>query len=868
MELLDDDPGISAQLIKKGIREESATKIVQEEIKPGMVVIDIGSNLGYYALLESRLVGNTGKVYAIEPVEENYEVLCRNIELNNYKNIETFKCAIGNKNEEMEFTLTNGSNWGTMMSMKNASDFYGRRMKKISKDKINVNTITLDKFIEDNNIKKVDFIRMDVEGYETEIIKGMQKTLKNMPNLKLFIEFHYSHFKNADKIMGKAIQNILDKGFEPKHLIVRKSNEEVKDFNRHNFVEIVNKHASKFKDECPHIFFEKKSDSEVSIIIPFQSDNSIRQKNLDWIVNRYKYLFPDFEIVIGEDNTNDYRFCKSRAINNAVRSATGKILIIADADMIVSKNSVEKGIRLLEKYPLVLPYNPYFRLNRIITEQILESDYEVDMPVLQKMNSEAVYSRESARAGGMQILFRSTFESVGGYDERFIGWGGEDTCFVRAVETLFGKGKVIDGSAYHLWHPRQSSVSSYKRSKNTNKLLAEKYIEAYDNKTKMLDLININISKFKKGEKKYEKVDFFATSTHYFDHLVYIYDKLDEKFRGNFYYDKIEVKKHAEKRGYKIEPYKRSDRLLVVAGPLPKLADRKLILINHGAGQTYAAEGVRNRSYSGGEGRNNIVLFINPNDHANEMDKKYYPNAEHAVVGCPKMDEWHKRYLEGNIKKRGENPVVAISFHFDCKIVPETRTAYPHYKKVLKTLAKEAKERNWHIIGHGHPRMIGTLEPYYKELGFEIVKDFEEVMERADLYLNDHMSTLFEFASTGRPVVVLNAPWYRRNVEHGLRYWEHADVGINCNEPDELIDCIVKALEDPPEQQKLRKKAVNAVYKYRDSNAAQRAAEAIQNILEQKSMAIEDESVLLKRKPDHRSEIWRRHFDMCYPKTR
>ena len=59
------------------------------------------------------------------------------------------------------------------------------------------------------------------------------------------------------------------------------------------------------------------------------------------------------------------------------------------------------------------------------------------------------------------------------------------------------------------------------------------------------------------------------------------------------------------------------------------------------------------------------------------------------------------------------------------------------------------------------------------------MRDFDEVMERSTLYICDNSSTLYEFASTGRPVVVLNAPWFRRDIEHGLRFWEHADVGVS-----------------------------------------------------------------------------------------
>jgi UDP-N-acetylglucosamine:LPS N-acetylglucosamine transferase len=104
------------------------------------------------------------------------------------------------------------------------------------------------------------------------------------------------------------------------------------------------------------------------------------------------------------------------------------------------------------------------------------------------------------------------------------------------------------------------------------------------------------------------------------------------------------------------------------------------------------------------------------------------------------------------------------------------------------------------VLGHGHPRIMERLLPIYDALDIEPVYDFEEVLERADCYVCDNSSTMFEFASTGRPVVVLNPPWYRREVNHGLRFWEAAGVGVNCDRPQDLAGAVATALQDPPPQ--------------------------------------------------------------------
>lgn len=328
-----------------------------------------------------------------------------------------------------------------------------------------------------------------------------------------------------------------------------------------------------------------------------------------------------------------------------------------------------------------------------------------------------------------------------------------------------------------------------------------------------------------------------------------IWNKLPKQYKGNFFIninnDKLEdyhlpkettkiILCKSDKEVFKI--LKKNNRPLVVANISDAMTKTeyswlRLILVNHGAGQSYIGEGgKRNKSYAGGYGRHNVALFLNPNDYSNKLDEMKYPYAEHIVVGCPKMDEWHLKTLSNQINKWDgkSKPVIAISFHWDCHVVPETRSAWEHFKSAISGLADN---KDWIVLGHGHPRILDELSVVYESCGIEVVRRFDDVLERANLYVADHMSTLYEFASTDRPVVVLNAPWYRRDVNHGLRFWDCANVGVNCNSPGSLIKKIYEALEDSEEQKKMREDAVNTVYKYRDGQAAQRSVEVIEEYL-------------------------------------
>ncbi len=174
------DVGLSRDLFLDGVREPIATKAVKKIIKKGDIVVDIGGNIGYYALLESRLVGEEGKVFAIEPVPDNFEVLNKNIELNKYKNITTYRYAIGDEDGNSEINV------GERRNSSSLREDVGGYVKFI--DKVPVKVFKLDTFLKDK--PSPSFVRMDVEGYETEIIKGMEKTLSSSKKLKVFIELH------------------------------------------------------------------------------------------------------------------------------------------------------------------------------------------------------------------------------------------------------------------------------------------------------------------------------------------------------------------------------------------------------------------------------------------------------------------------------------------------------------------------------------------------------------------------------------------------------------------------------------------------------------------------------------------------------
>jgi hypothetical protein len=173
-------------------------------------------------------------------------------------------------------------------------------------------------------------------------------------------------------------------------------------------------------------------------------------------------------------------------------------------------------------------------------------------------------------------------------------------------------------------------------------------------------------------------------------------------------------------------------------------------------------------------------------------------------------------------------------------VTHETRSAFYEYRQAVVEVSKGAE---FDLAVHSHPRIAKQVKAWAESVGIEWIETFDEVLKRANVYAVDNSSTLFEFAATGRPVAVLNSRHYRRHVDHGLRFWREAGIGVNCDKPADLHRCLLTALSDPLEYRTAREASVRRVYGAPLGQATSLAVAAIIEIISEERVIVSQHRV-------------------------
>lgn len=310
------------------------------------------------------------------------------------------------------------------------------------------------------------------------------------------------------------------------------------------------------------------------------------------------------------------------------------------------------------------------------------------------------------------------------------------------------------------------------------------------------------------------RVDLIAMKTHYLDHLAPIWKAMDEDERGALIAPSDVV---AYGKGIGVESYQHRGNDVALAAGWPDIKGaigyRARALMEHGVGQTYLGQ---HPAYAGGKGRRGTVnLYLCPNDRVARANSEL---GKAEVIGDPYLDELRAR------ERRAECDLVVVSHHWNCPVVGETQST----RRVYATAVSRVREATaLRVARHAHPRDAHTERRQCAKNGVPFIERFADVARYAAVYVCDNSSTMFYAAALGIPVVVLNAPWYRRDVHHGLRFWEHADIGPNVWRPDELSEAVLEAASASTEYSEQVFQMVDDLFPVWDGTSSARAVDAL-----------------------------------------
>lgn len=190
--------GIGEQIFYKGVYHYNLTQFFQNIVKPGWICIDGGANIGWFTCLLARSVGKNGRVFGFECNPFVFKSLKKNVGLNCFDNVCCYPLALGKKKEIKKFICYEHEGHGHFDD--------GRNNVGNIKDVITVDVESLDNLFKKKYFDRVDLIKLDVEGFEFDILLGAIDILKHFHPI---IVFEYNNQKDSLGFLSDLNYNLF-----------------------------------------------------------------------------------------------------------------------------------------------------------------------------------------------------------------------------------------------------------------------------------------------------------------------------------------------------------------------------------------------------------------------------------------------------------------------------------------------------------------------------------------------------------------------------------------------------------------------------------------------------------------------------------
>lgn len=202
--------------------ETETVEHLKRLVKPGMVALDIGAHVGYYARMLAKLTSGGGRVYAFEPHPRTYVMLCSNISAMN--NVTPTQAAVAEENgtaELFDYLMMSASGSlhfdESMLDLQKSQLGTGDIAPRIENDfpveKFSVKTLNLDDYLASQGVTQIGFIKMDIEGAEIGALRGLRRTIANSPDLNMIMEYNPQALKAFGHEPVAAFDEVLALGF-------------------------------------------------------------------------------------------------------------------------------------------------------------------------------------------------------------------------------------------------------------------------------------------------------------------------------------------------------------------------------------------------------------------------------------------------------------------------------------------------------------------------------------------------------------------------------------------------------------------------------------------------------------------------------
>jgi hypothetical protein len=221
---------------------------------------------------------------------------------------------------------------------------------------------------------------------------------------------------------------------------------------------------------------------KVVVLVPRRADNGWRDQLWTFCRKRWEEEFPDWRIVEGEHRADEGLFNRSAAVNRAAAAAGDwDVAMIVDSDTLSDATAVRLGVEMAAwSDAMVVCHDRRVMLTKHGTHRIMRG-YRRSWSV--KGFVERVWMESCSSAVAVS---RSLFERAGGFDERFVGWGREDSAFLIACETVSAKPMLrVSSKAWHLWHPVSDSTKHGHPDREPNERRFNEYQAAAGDVTKI-----------------------------------------------------------------------------------------------------------------------------------------------------------------------------------------------------------------------------------------------------------------------------------------------------------------------------------------------------------------------------------------------